>query len=153
MLRINNYCRKNQFIRLHLDFIGFTASLLCALHCVALPFLLSLTPLAGLQFLDNIYVEYAMIIISFLIASYALVRGYRKHYQKPLALLLVLFGFILIGAGQVLQAEWKEIILTSFGAITVAIAHLINWKQLKQCRVEFSNGIHLQKSKKLYVQN
>ena len=70
---------KNQFVGLHPDFMGFSASLLCAVHCAALPFLLTLAPLAGLQFLRNPWVEYALILISFGIACYALIPGYRRH--------------------------------------------------------------------------
>lgn len=128
---------KNQFIGLHLDFVGFSASLLCALHCVALPFLLSLAPLTSLQFLNNPWVEYTIILVSFFIASYALVHGYRKHHQKPIALVIVLAGFILIGTGHLLQVEWHETILTSCGAAVVAIAHFVNWTQIKQSNVEF----------------
>lgn len=128
---------KNQFVGSHLDFVGFSASLLCALHCAALPFLLSLAPLAGLQFLNNAWIEYTIILVSFFIASYALVHGYRRHHQKPMALLIVLAGFILIGTGHLLQVEWQEIILTSCGAVVVSVAHLINWKQIKQSNVEF----------------
>ena len=126
---------KNQFVGLHLDFIGFSASLLCALHCAALPFLLSLAPLAGLQFLDNPLIEYAIILLSFFIASNSLVRSYRKHHQNLIALIVALVGFTLIGAGQFLEPEWKEVLLTSSGGATIAIAHLINWKFIKQSKM------------------
>ena len=123
---------KNQFVGLHLDFIGFSASLLCALHCAALPFLLSLAPLAGLQFLDNPWIEYVIILLSLFIASSALIHGYRRHHHDLLALTIAVIGFILIGAGQLLEPEWKEVLLTSTGGTMIAIAHLINWKHIKQ---------------------
>ena len=122
---------KNQFIGLHLDFIGFSASMLCAVHCAALPFLLTLAPLAGLQFLDNPWVEYSFIFLSFLIASNALVQGYRRHHQKITALIVAFGGFVLIGFGQLLESEWSEILLTTCGGITIAIAHILNWKYIQ----------------------
>ena len=118
---------------LHPDFIGSSASLLCALHCAALPLLLSLAPLAGLGFLRNPWIEYSVILLSLSIASYALMHGYRRHHQ-PRALVWVAVGFVLIGTGHLSSAEWKEITLTSGGATMVAIAHLINWRQIKQLR-------------------
>ena len=127
---------KNQFVGLHLDFVGFSASLLCVLHCVALPFLLSLTPLAGLQFIDNPWVEYVIILLSLFIASNAFLRSYNRHHQKSLVLIIAVLGFILIGIGQVLEPEWKEVLLTSSGGVIIAIAHLINWKQIKQSKLE-----------------
>ncbi len=130
---------KNQFVGLHPDFMGFSASLLCAVHCAALPFLLTLAPLAGLQFLRNPWVEYALILISFGIACYALIPGYRRHHRKPLALILVLLGFLLIGAARFLE---PEAVLTSSGAVLIAIAHLINWKQVRQAQATFPDCIH-----------
>lgn len=126
---------KNQFIGLHLDCIGFSASLLCAIHCAALPFLLSMAPLAGLQFLDNRLIEHTIILLSFSIASVALIKGYRRHHHKLLALVIAIIGFALIGLGQVLEPEWKEILLTSSGGATIAIAHLINWKLINQSKI------------------
>lgn len=122
---------KNQFVGLHLDFIGFITSLLCALHCAALPILLSMAPLAGLQFLANPWIEYVIILLSFFIASNALIHGYRKHHHKLLALTIAVIGFVLIGLGQVLEPEWREALLTSSGGTIIAIAHLVNWKQVK----------------------
>jgi len=132
----------NQFVGLHPDFMGFSASLLCALHCAALPFLLTLAPLAGLQFLGNSWVEYSLILLSFGIACYALIPGYRRYHRKPLALILVIIGFLLIGVAHSLAPEAYEVVLTSSGAGLVAIAHLINWKQVRQAQETFSDCIH-----------
>lgn len=127
---------KNQFIGLHLDFIGFTASALCAIHCAAIPLLLSMTSFAGLQFLDNIWIEYTIIILSFFIASNALIHGYRRHHKKWFALIIAIVGFTLIGFGQVLEHEWQEILLTSCGGAIIAIAHLVNWRFTKQSHLD-----------------
>jgi len=137
---------KNQFVGLHIDFIGFSTSVLCAVHCAALPFLLSLAPLAGLQFLNNPWVEYTIILLSFLMASFALIHGYRKHHQKLLPLLIVTVGFALIFTGHLLQFEWTEITFTSCGAVAIAIAHLINWKYIKRSKVEFPDCLYHKKS-------
>lgn len=125
---------KNQFVGLNLDYLGFSASLLCAIHCAAVPFLLSMAPLAGLRFLDNPMIEYTFIALSFSIASIALVQGYRKHHHRWLALAIATIGFILIGSGQVLEPEWKEALLTAGGGTIIAIAHLVNWKLVNQSK-------------------
>jgi len=129
---------KNQFVGLHLDFLGFSASMLCAIHCAALPFLLTLAPLAGLQFLENPWIEYTFIAVSLLIASNALWHGYRKHHQKPAALAVALIGFVLIGLGRVVEWELGEILFTSFGGVAIAIAHLINWRYIQLTETNFS---------------
>lgn len=131
LLHLNYQYMKNSSMGLPLDFIGFGASLLCALHCAALPFFLSLIPLSGLQYLDNAWIEYTIIFASFSIASYSLIQGYLRHHQK-LALLLVTAGFALIGTGHFLGHEWNEALLTASGALIVAVAHLLNWSYTRQ---------------------
>jgi len=123
---------KNQFIGFHLDFVGFSTSLLCAVHCAALPLLLSLAPLTGLQLLDHPAIESAIILLSFLIASLAMAQGYLKYHQKILPLWLVVGGFILIACGHFLHSAWGEPLLSSIGGLTIAVGHLINWKHIRQ---------------------
>ncbi len=123
---------KNQFVGLHADFIGFSASLLCAIHCLALPFLLSLVPLAGSHFMHNHWFEYAIILLSLVVASYALIHGYRKHHHNLLPLIMVTTGFILIAAGHLLPIVWSESLLSGGGGVTIALAHLLNWKYIKR---------------------
>ena len=122
---------KDRFVGLHVDFMGFGVSLLCAVHCAGLPFLLSFAPLLGLGFLGNSWIEYGIIFISFLVASFALIRGYTTCHRKPLALIVVFFGFVLISLGHSLGLEALEVILTSIGAVIVATAHIINWKHMR----------------------
>ncbi len=117
---------------MHLDFIGFSASVLCALHCAALPFLLTLAPLAGLRFLDNPWLEYAIILLSFFIAANALTHGYRRHHKKLNALVVAIVGFVFIAIGQLSTLAWTELFFTSSGGIIIAVAHLINWKYIRR---------------------
>jgi len=125
---------KNQFVGLHLDFFGFSASMLCALHCAALPFLLTLAPLAGLQFLDNHWIEYTVILLSLLIASNSLIASYRKNHKRLVAIIVALGGFLLIGFGQISESEFNEALFTSTGGAMIAIAHLINWRLIKKLK-------------------
>ncbi|MEM6525246.1 MAG: MerC domain-containing protein [Bacteroidota bacterium] len=123
---------KNSFVALHVDFVGFCSSVLCALHCALTPVLLSLLPLAGLQFLTNPAIEYSLIFISIVIASLALFRGYSQHHKDPLPLVVVGYGFLLITLGRFAHAEWQEVFFSSAGAISVAAAHVVNWVRIKQ---------------------
>ncbi len=123
---------KNNFVALHMDFVGFCSSVLCAIHCTLIPVLISLAPLAGLQFLTNPIVEYSLILISIFIASFALFRGFARYHRNPLPLVVVGYGFLLITLGRFTHAEWQEIFFSSFGAISVAAAHIVNWVQIKQ---------------------
>jgi O-antigen/teichoic acid export membrane protein len=123
---------RNNFIGLHADFVGFSASLLCAVHCIALPFLLSFTPLMGLRFLENPLIEASIILLTFIVASYAIAHGYRRHHKKPTALLIVAAGFLSIIIGHVLHTAWAEIIFSAIGGTVIATAHVVNWMHIRQ---------------------
>jgi hypothetical protein len=126
-----------KFVGIHLDFIGFSASLACAIHCAVLPFLLALAPLAGLEMLENPWIEYGFILTSLGIASSSLTHGYRKHHKKLHAFVMMGLGFVFIAAGQLIASEALEIPLMAAGGLMVAIAHLINWRHIQQSEVAY----------------
>lgn len=116
-----------------LDQLGITASLACALHCAALPFLLTSLPLLGLGFLANSWVEIGMIFISVLLGFYSLLTSYPTH-KRITPLLVLIMGFTLIGSGHYL-VEDLEGLLIPLGGLSIAGAHFLNWKYSKSCCV------------------
>lgn len=125
---------------LYLDFLGFSASMLCVIHCVAFPFLLSLAPVAGFQILSDPAIEYAVIIFGLIIAGLSILHGY-GHHRKKAAFYTVATGFILIILGHLLHShEAQEIYLTVIGAIIVAAAHFINWQQVQRAKKKLSHA-------------
>lgn len=119
------------------DKVGFSASMLCAIHCAAVPFMLSILPLLGLKFLSDPVTETVMVGFSFMLASTSLFIGYCKHKQyKAFAIMVV--GFFLIGLGVFIGNEYAEIILSASGASIVAASHLINLKLCRKCKAHGS---------------
>lgn len=121
---------------LNLDAIGCCASLLCAIHCAGLPLMLSLAPLAGLHFREDARLEYTLIGISLIVAILAVVQGYRRHHQQTVGW-IVLGGFMLLLAGHSPLPAWAErmeVVFTVLGAATVAVAHVVNRKLVRQTR-------------------
>lgn len=118
--------------KLNLDLFGFFASFLCAIHCAALPLILSLSALSGLHFLAEPWFEWGMITLSATIAIVSLVPSYQKHHRNLLPIVIVLSGFVLISAGRIVEAESLEVLFTSSGATLVAASHLVNWRLKKQ---------------------
>lgn len=118
-----------------LDQFGITASIACAIHCAALPFLITLLPLWGLSFLAHSWVEFSMIGLSLLIGTWSLARSYPKH-KSIIPILVLILGFMLIGTGHY-GLHLLEAILIPLGGFTIALAHLINWKYARKCRHHF----------------
>jgi hypothetical protein len=113
--------------KIPLDAIGMMASILCAIHCAALPLLLSLSTLASLHFLANPWIEYSVIILSLFLAVVSFLPAYRRHHGQYAPIGLLGIGFVLIGIGQTGWESINEIVLTVSGASVIAIAHAINW--------------------------
>ncbi|MBS7567042.1 MerC domain-containing protein [Mucilaginibacter sp. Bleaf8] len=124
-----------QSVRRRLDHVGIGLSLLCAVHCTLMPLILTSLPLWGLGFLANVYCEAAIITLSFIIASYSLIGGYKQTRSVgPLITLAV--GFALIFAAQLLANEKYEWMLMVAGGLLVGSAHLYNWKVVHKASVK-----------------
>ncbi len=120
------------FFRLHLDFLGFSASFLCAIHCLAMPFVLTIGMFSGLTWLEAPLFEWSMLIVSITLAIWSLLPSYlRKHGNtKPLQILGV--GIVFLVASRFPEGELEHW-LTAAGGFLLAFAHWHNWKALKSC--------------------
>ncbi len=78
------------------DWLGMVASIGCAIHCAAMPFVIVSLPTWGLSFLADEVFHKWMVLICFAIAITAFVPGWRKH-RRILPVALGGFGLALIG--------------------------------------------------------
>lgn len=129
----------NKKVNTIFDTVGFSASMLCAIHCAVVPFVLSILPLLGMEFLSNPVTETSMVGGSFIIASCSLFMGYCRHKNYK-AFAFMTAGFFLIGLGVFMKNEYAEIILSASGACLVATSHLINFRLCKKCKADGSQN-------------
>lgn len=61
------------------DWLGIAASIGCAIHCAAMPFVIAYLPALGLSFLADEAFHKWMALVCFLIAIVAFIPGIRKH--------------------------------------------------------------------------
>ena len=146
---------KNRFVGLHIDALGFWASLLCAVHCSLLPVIILFIPLFGLSFLNHSFFEYGMITISFCIASFSLVKSYLRQHENVKPLLIMTGGFILIGIAQFGEgflftdncctssyfSIGIEPVLMTLGGVSIALSHYMNWKLKNNFTMQKTGGI------------
>lgn len=78
------------------DWLGITASIGCAIHCAAMPFVIAFLPMFGLTFLADESFHKVMFVICTLLALVAFVPGWRKH-RRVLPAGIALFGLSVIG--------------------------------------------------------
>ena len=114
------------------DRVGATASFLCAIHCALLPFVLALLPLLGMEFLASHTFERNFVLFACVLASFALIRGFRRH-QYALPLWLAVPGLVLLLIGVTPYAEGYSIVLHSVlvtcGGLLLAAAHFVNLRR------------------------
>jgi energy-converting hydrogenase Eha subunit A len=118
----------SSLFKINLDFAGFAASLICALHCIAIPIVLSLGLVNGSHFLHNHYFDTAIIAIGIVIASMSLLGDYKIHKSK-LPIGLIAFGFTTLILGLKLGHDLPHVVMSVVGSGFVASAHFINWKK------------------------
>jgi hypothetical protein len=117
-------------IRLNWDAIGIGASLACAIHCALLPLFLTSLPLFGLNIIHNLGFEVFMIVLAFLIGTYALYHGYRRHHHSLTPVTLFVIGFTLLVIKQFFIHYETWLLLPA--VLLIVSAHLLNYRS---CRV------------------
>ena len=121
--------------RIHgkLDKVGACLSFACAIHCIAMPFLITLLPLLGLGILAHSSFETFMFITTISLASASLCWGTYVH-RETRVLLFVAAAVILFYIGGFSAHSTHEAVYVGFGGLCLAVGHYINLKLCKSCR-------------------
>jgi hypothetical protein len=108
-----------------LNKVGLWLSVLCTIHCLAMPFLMTALPFLGKSFLSE-KSEIYLIGASAILAIYLLIKDYLNHQNSlPLRLLSVALCFNFTGL--FLAKGIYEILFNVLGALLMASAYYINW--------------------------
>ncbi len=118
------------------DRVGVWASVLCVVHCIVTPVLISFSaPLA--HFLPGEERTHRTFAIGIaLIGAIALIRGFRRHGRLRILLLMGLgLCFIFFGAyfGDSLPSHAAEVCVTFIGSILMVTAHRMNHTFCRHC--------------------
>jgi hypothetical protein len=117
------------------DAVGQLLSALCIAHCVALPVVLGLLPVAAAEFLEGEAVHHGLIGFVVVSAVAAFVPGYRLHQRTPvLGFAAAALGMLCAAAFLVPEgAEALETGLTLAGGVLMAVAHARNRTLCREC--------------------
>jgi hypothetical protein len=117
-----------------LDHAGMAASILCAIHCIALPLLLGGLTATGVGRFRNEALEWAIVAGSFVIGLFALLPSYRRLHRHKRCLWLFGIGVLSILAGRFANA--RSLPDTPFivcGATLIVSAHAANRFLCSRC--------------------
>lgn len=126
--------KRHWFEVVNLDALGFSASAICAAHCFATPFVVTLLPVIGLSFLAHPAFEATLIASGLIVGALSLSRGYWKHHHNLLPIAVLSAGFALIAIGHLERMARYEFLIVSLGASLVALSHLLNYRLMKRER-------------------
>jgi hypothetical protein len=117
-----------------LDLMGTCVSLMCALHCLTVPLLVTVLPLAGAGVFLGGSLEVLFIAASVALATGSLCWGFRRHRRWQMFIVLGA-ALTIIGVGRFLARESFELVFVVMGAAVLAGGHLLNRYLCLTCRV------------------
>lgn len=121
-----------------LDYLGISTSVLCAIHCLLPPILLSFTAVGSLPFLENEYLELVILASAGVFAAWSLIPSVKiHHHYGPLG--IASLGFTLIISAHFLHSTFIEIGMLLAGGILLSSAHFWNWKLKDSCDYKISS--------------
>ncbi|MBS1655929.1 MAG: MerC domain-containing protein [Bacteroidetes bacterium] len=126
--------------KINWDAMGIVASLACAIHCALLPLFLTSLPLFGVNIIHNLYFEAGMIGLAFVIGTYSLMHGFRKHHHSLVPLLIFSSGFLFLILKQFFALYENWLLLPA--VLLIVSAHLFNYRSCrfaKHCHADDCN--------------
>ncbi len=126
--------------REYLDTTAMFLSGICLLHCLALPMLLTMLPIAGVSLLDEAIFHRLILVFILPISLIALTMGCRQH-RDGVTCILGVIGLTVLMVTALFGHDWfgftGERVVTSLGGLVLATAHIRNFRC---CRLH--NCIH-----------
>ncbi|MES2420955.1 MAG: MerC domain-containing protein [Pseudomonadota bacterium] len=111
-----------------LDGLAVCASVVCMIHCLALPLLLAALPALTAWFDPGETFHVAVLAFAIPTSALALIGGWRSHRATP-PLLLGASGLVLMTLGIVFGGRAAlETALSVSGSLMLAFAHVANWR-------------------------
>jgi len=118
------------------DFVGIGLSVLCLIHCLALPVLIAFAP-ALLRTLPGDDVTHRSLAVGIALAGFLAFRtGYKVH-RRRWVLAAFVTGIVLISLAAILGDEvltgYGEAAITVCGGLLLITAHLVNHSFCRSC--------------------
>jgi len=131
---------------IYYDKFAIGLSLLCTLHCFALPLFMLLLPTVSVLLLKDEGFHFYMVMMVLPISSFALWIGYNQHHNFKV-IMLGISGLITlcitVFAGHELIGETTEKLLTLLGSSFICYSHYLNYKvcqQQDECDCHYPEG-------------
>ncbi|MBC7933856.1 MAG: MerC domain-containing protein [Rhizobacter sp.] len=126
--------------KINWDGLGIITSVACAIHCALLPLLVTSLPLFGINIIHNTVFEWSMIGLAFIVGSYSLFHGYKKHHRNQVPILLFGIGFVFLITKQFFHQYETWFLMPAL--IFIVTAHWRNYKLCHKSRCSSPHHTH-----------
>ncbi|MBX7143478.1 MAG: MerC domain-containing protein [Oligoflexia bacterium] len=130
---MNASANESENVSASLDTVGACLSFACAVHCILMPFVLTILPLLGLSALSHHLFDIVMFSITVSLATLSLCWGVRVHKRREI-LLLVALGVLLFYLGGFHAESVKDAIFVGLGGLCLVAGHLLNRRLCRSCK-------------------
>lgn len=109
-----------------LDGFAIIASLLCLIHCLALPLIILALPLMAVALGNSEWFHPVILMFAMPISLYALLSGFREHgHLNSFVIGFIGISFLFLGLW-IEDPSFAETALTVIGSLFLAVGHLQN---------------------------
>ena len=123
--------KEKKLFGISLDVLGFSGSFLCAVHCLAIPVLVSFGALSHFHLHITFAWEWVLFMLLLAIAIASLYGSYRHNHRDPRPLVVAAVSVLLITIGEFYHHGAGHLI-SGVGGLFLASAHLLNWTMLRR---------------------
>ncbi|MGE0174879.1 MAG: MerC domain-containing protein [Oligoflexales bacterium] len=121
-----------------MDLLGIGLSILCIIHCFAMPVILIVSPFYHLV-LDNLHFHQNLFVVLLGIALWSLYRGFRSHQNQNVLIYGAIGLFILLLVAMIPHSHntYENVLISGFnslGSVLLVVAHVLNLRSHKHCQ-------------------
>jgi hypothetical protein len=115
-------------LKINWSAFGVAASVACAIHCAVVPLFVSSLPLLGVNMVDNIFIEVALLGVALIIGYTTLRHGFKRHHHKILPLTLFSSGILFFGLNLFISFPFSVFLFVIPGVALILSAHFLNFR-------------------------
>ena len=120
----------------YIDQIAIALSAVCIVHCLAVPVIVAILPIAAVSFGDSQHFHGIMLWLVVPTSLVGFLLGYRLHRRSGIVGLGALGIVILAAAANWGHESWNEaleISVSVLGSLILAAAHWSNFREVRKC--------------------
>ena len=122
----------------YFDRIAISLSAICIVHCLAVPLVVAVLPLAALGLGDESHFHAVMLWLVVPISVIGLVMGYREHNRAAIVVAGIV-GMAVVSVAAILgHGQWPisiEVLVSLVGSVLLAGAHWANFVVVRKVHV------------------